>query len=479
MNPKNWSRRQLLRGSGVALALPWLETFAPRTASAQAGAARKRFVSLYFPNGAAEYWHPTGSGTGDSWTLSPILEPAAPIKPYMTVLQNVGYPTGLRLCNPNHSQLCAGLWTCVQPDFNPAVARNGTSVDQLIAQAIGGGSSIPSLQVGCSTMNSYADTHHPANSRSISWASPTEPLYKIVNPQAVFDRLVAGGANMPPSNMNMTPDPAAVRRRALRTSALDYVLENATGLQPKLGASDRHRVDQFLSSVRDLEKRVQDPGMQIVGSSCTPRTRPPEAYAVNSVPATYNREVHVNIMTDLAVMALQCDVTRVVSYMLDDARSDFAYIFLKGRTFTATGSTPSGVNVTNGNISSGLAGYHGLQHAGDTNNDFATINYWLVQKASEFAQKLAASPEGAAGSVLDNTVIVFGSGMHGGNHRGIDIPFTLIGSGGGVLKKNFFASGPGDGYYVADIHLTIMQKVFGMNVTSFGPSTTILPDILA
>jgi len=154
MNPKNWSRRQLLRGSGVALALPWLETFAPRTASAQAAAARKRFVSLYFPNGAAEFWHPTGSGSGDSWTLSPILEPATPIKPYMTVLQNVGYPTGLRLCNPNHSQLCAGLWTCVQPDFNPAVARNGTSVDQLIAKAIGGSSSIPSLQVGCSTMNS-------------------------------------------------------------------------------------------------------------------------------------------------------------------------------------------------------------------------------------------------------------------------------------------------------------------------------------
>ncbi len=479
MNPRNVSRRQLLRGSGVALALPWLETFAPRTASAQAAAARKRFVSLYFPNGTAEFWHPTGSGSGDSWTLSPILEPATPIKQYMTVLQNVGYHPGLRTCSPNHSQLCAGMWTCTQPDFNPAVARNATSVDQLIAQAIGQSTSLPSLQLGLSTMNSYTDTHHPAHSRSISWASPTEPLYKIVNPQAVFDRLVAGGANMPPSNMSTMPDPAAAKRRALRKSALDYVIEHATGLQPQLGASDRRRVDQFLTSVRDLEKRVQDPGLQMVGSACTPRTRPPEAYAVNAVPPTYSRDVHANVMTDLAAMALQCDVTRVVSYMLDDARSDFAYIFLKGRTFTATGSALTGANVSNGNISSGLAGYHGLQHAGDTNNDFASINYWLVEKATQFVQKLAASPEGAGGSVLDNTVIVFGSGMHGGNHRGIDIPFTLIGGGGGVLKKNFFAVGPGDGFYVADIHLTIMQKVFGMNVTSFGPSTTILPDILA
>jgi len=178
-------------------------------------------------------------------------------------------------------------------------------------------------------------------------------------------------------------------------------------------------------------------------------------------------------------MALQCNVTRVVSYMLDDGRSDFAYIFLKGRSFTATGSTPTGANVSNGNIASGLSGYHGLQHAGDTNNDYASINYWLVQKATQFVQKLAASPEGAAGSVLDNTVIVFGSGMHGGNHLGIDVPFTLIGGGGGVVKRNCFAIGPGDGYNVADIHLTIMQKVFGMNVQSFGPSTGIVPDILA
>jgi hypothetical protein len=265
----------------------------------------------------------------------------------------------------------------------------------------------------------------------------------------------------------------------LKKSALDYVAEHATGLQPKLGASDRRRVDQFLTSVRDLEKRVQEPGMQIVGASCTPRTRPPEAYAVNSVPMTYSRETHANVMTDLVVMALQCDVTRVVTYMLDDARSDFAYTFLKGRTFTATGSTLNGMNVSNGNISSGLAGYHGLQHAGDTNSDFASINYWLVEKATQFAQKLAASSEGGAGSVLDNSVVLFASGMHGGNHRGIDIPFTLIGGGGGVLKKDYFAVGPGEGFHVGDIHLTIMQKVFGMNVTSFGPSTSIVPDILA
>ncbi|HXI57706.1 MAG TPA: DUF1552 domain-containing protein [Polyangia bacterium] len=483
MNSKNWSRRRLLKGAGVALGLPWLETFAPRTARAQLGAARRRFVSLYFPNGAAEYWHPTGAGLGDNWKLSPILEPATPIKQYMTVLQNVGYPPGLRTCNPNHSQLCAGMWTCTQPDFNPAVARNATSVDQLIAQAVGGATTLPSLQVGCSTMNSYTDTRHPAHSRSISWASPTQPLYKLVNPQAVFDRLVANDTAPPSGAGNNTPsvDPVAERRRLQRKSVLDYVMENATGVQPRLGTGDRKKVDEFMTSVRDLEKRVSEPIMPgMIGAGCTPRTRPPEAYAVASVPPGYNREKHVTVMTDLVALALQCDKTRVVSYMLDDARSDFAYTFLKLRNFTAAGSTPSTMNVSNGAIASGLTGYHGLQHAGDTNDGFATINHWMVQRATELVQKLAASPEGAAGSVLDQTVIVFGSGMHGGNHRGIDIPFTLIGGGGGVLKKNFFANPPGDGYFVGDIHLTIMQKVFGMNITSFGPPTTqLLPDILA
>src|SRR5262245_64449578 len=102
MKPTSWSRRNVLKGVGVTLALPWLETFAPRTAKAQAAAAKKRYVALYFPNGTANFWNPTGSGTGDAWKLSPILEPAAPIKQYMTVLQNVGYQPGLRTCNPKH-----------------------------------------------------------------------------------------------------------------------------------------------------------------------------------------------------------------------------------------------------------------------------------------------------------------------------------------------------------------------------------------
>jgi hypothetical protein len=455
-----------------------METFAPRTARAQAAAAaaKKRYLALYFPNGTADFWHPTGAGAGDAWKLSPILEPLAALKSQLTVMQNVGYQDQLRKANPSHSQLGAAMWTCMVCDANPNVARNGTSVDQIIAKAIGGATALPSLQVGLSTLDSYADGRHPANSRSISWASPTEPLYKIVNPQAVFDRLIAG---VNPGNNTPTPDPAAARRRALNKSALDYILESTGSLQPKLSVSDRARMDQFLTSVRALEKRVSDGAMQVgTPAVCKPVARPAETYGVGNTPMGYNRDVHANIMIDLVVMAFQCDITRVVSFMLDDARSDFAYTFLKERKFTAAGSTPATTGVSDGNIASGLAGFHGLQHAGSANNGFATINHWLSEKAALLAGKLAAIPEGAGGSVLDNSVVVYGSGMHGGNHEGIDIPIALIGGGGGTLKKDHFFPWP-QGQLLANVHLTIMQKVFGLDVPSFGPSTGIIPDILA
>jgi hypothetical protein len=195
------------------------------------------------------------------------------------------------------------------------------------------------------------------------------------------------------------------------------------------------------------------------------------------VMAGYDRNAHAEVMTDLVVMSLQCDLTRVVTYMLDDARSDFPYIFLKLRNFTATGSTLATTSVTNGNISSGLAGFHGLQHAGDTNNGFATINYWLTEKAAQLATKLMNSMEGAT-NILDNTTIHYGSGMHGGNHAGVDVPVALIGGHGGVLKKDTYVNYPG-AQLMQNVHFTIAQKVFGVTAPSFNGSTGIAPEIVA
>jgi hypothetical protein len=220
-------------------------------------------------------------------------------------------------------------------------------------------------------------------------------------------------------------------------------------------------------------------------AGCNVVTRPPLAYnpdtfvssGAGMVMAGYDRNAHADVMSGLMVMALQCDLTRVITYMLDDARSDFPYIFLKLRNFTATGSTPATSSVTNGNISSGLSGFHGLQHAGDTNDGYATINYWLTQKAAEFATALMNSQEGDK-NILDNTTIHYGSGMHGGNHQGIDIPLALIGGHGGTLKTDTYVNYP-NAQLLQNIHLTIMQKVFGMtSTTSFAQSTGIAPEIV-
>jgi hypothetical protein len=193
---------------------------------------------------------------------------------------------------------------------------------------------------------------------------------------------------------------------------------------------------------------------------------------VDAIPAGYDRGAHATLMIDLMIMAIQCDSTRVVSFMLDDARSEWAYSHVPKRSFTATGSTPG--TGTSGN-------YHGAQH-GDA-NDFASIIHWNAQKALEMATKLDALKEGTAGSVLDNTVLTFMSGMNGANHDGLDLPIAFLGSGGGVLKQNSYLLGGGKN--LADLHLTIINKVFGGTLPAFGTPMgaythgTMITDILA
>jgi Protein of unknown function (DUF1552) len=486
MNAKNWTRRHILKGTGVMLALPWLESFAPRRALA--AGTPKRYINCYMANGTAAFWKPTGGGA--TWTLSPILEPFAPMKSKVTVISNIGNysPFGGHI-EPSHGHNCAAAFTGVKAS-GMGGNNSGISVDQVIANQMvtDNAGKLPtplhSLQVGLSTVDSSPDGLPGSHSRSISWKSDTEPLYKIVSPQAAFDRLIAASPTtaMPtaPGNTAPTPDPIAERRRLLKKSALDYILESSTTLQKRLSTSDKLRMDKFLTSVRALEVRVASPSMPTaggaVGGSCNKTPRPTSIYGVGNVPTDYNRGAHASLMIDLIVMAIQCDITRVVSFMLDDARSEFVYNFMKERTFTAAGSTPGGANAT------GVGNYHGLQHGGETNNGFASIGWWNVERTNELATKLDAIKEGT-GTVLDNTSITLMSGMHGGNHDGLDLPIALVGGGGGVLKMNQFINGGGKN--LADLHLTIIQKVFGGAITTFGKPMgaythgTIIPDILA
>jgi hypothetical protein len=482
MRATKWTRRQVLKGTGIALSVPWLETFAPR--KAHAAGEVKRYMSVYWPNGtAATYWTPSGSGS--AMTLSPILQPLEPHKSKLLVLTNVGnYSPWNGHIEPSHGHNSATAWTGVRASTTtgtntgsgPDYVRSSISVDQQIASLItaqnGGKSPTPleSLQLGLSTLDSFTDGLPGPHSRSISWKSASEPLYKIINPQAAFERIVAGGL---PTGGNMMPttDQAAERRKALRKSALDYIIESSATLKTRLSRTDTARMDKFLTSVRALETRIAAMPVTkpVTGLGCNPVPKPTAQYAVGSVPADYNRGTHATLMVDLAVMAIQCDVTRVISFMLDDARSDFVYNFIKERTFSMAGSTPG---------TSPVGGYHGLQHTSDSNNGFATISWWNMERLSELVTKISAIKEGA-GTAMDTMVIHAMSGMHGGNHDGLNLPIVIVGSGIGadgrpVLKNgqhlDFGKTGlpMNGGKNLQDVHLTIINKVFGGNLTQFG-----------
>jgi hypothetical protein len=456
---KTLTRRHILRGAGVALALPWLESLAPRRARGQAAAPRLRFVPIYFPLGTASWWTPTGVGAGDAWSLSPILAPLAPVKDRVTVLGHVDQTAygAAGFVEPGNGLLTGAYLTsakCQSDAQNNPI--NAISIDQRIGQLIGSQTTLPSLQLGLSTLNSYCDGEPCAFSRSISWQNPTTPLFKIVNPQSVFDKIV--GTGEPPGG-------STAARLASRKSVLDYVLGNAMTIEQRLGRSDRAQLDQFLTTVRDLEQQVAAVAPSTV--QCVSVPRPTLAADVMNVPMNYNRDDHANVMIDLMVMALSCDTTRVISFMLDDARSDFIYDFLTMRHFTAAGSTPS----------TGTCGdLIGLENAGNSNDGWSTIDFWFVSKLAALCGKLAAVPDGGGASLLDNSVIWFGSGQQG-EAGATNVPVLYVGGGGGALKVNQSLSfAPSQ--RLSNIYLTFLRAIFGAKDATFGDSTSVVPDIV-
>jgi hypothetical protein len=464
----------------VALTLPWLESLAPRAARAAGAVYPKRFLPIFFPNGSAEYWQPATTGQGAAWSLSPILAPLQALKSKMIVISNMENYTpfktlfGPQELNPSHGQCPGAFLTCVDATVVRAQLNvqeaNGISADQVLAQsaAYATATAKQSMQVGLSTVESYCDGRDCSVSRSITWKSATEPTYKDVDPGAIFDEIVGAAGK---SNMSTTPDPLAAQRRVNGKSVLDAVLENATRTRTKLGNADQQKLDQFLDSVRTVETNVTATSTAIVSANCTVGTRPTMAAAPRGIPTNvaggYSKETHADLMNDLIVMALQCDVTRVISYMLEDERSEFIYSHVPRRTFTATGSTPgTGTCVE----------YHGSQHTDFPS--FASIGWWNSGKVATLASRLDAIEDGNGVSILDNTVIMYAAAMHGSDHHSDRLPIALIGGGGGTLLTDQhvkYADTPGN-RPMRDLYYTLLNKTFDLNLPSFGTHTANIPN---
>lgn len=484
MNRKSWvNRRNVLRGLGVSLALPWLESFSAPAVHAQAARPTKRYLLMYFPCGVARaFWPPKGAGAGDAWQLSALLEPLLPHKKYIQVISNGGqealYNSGVNP-NPSHSLYCAPSFSCTVPDEKLPLL-GGPTVDQIIAQAIGGSTPFKSLQLGCSTMNSNPDGRHPSVTRSVSWEASDRPLYKEVNPQKVFDTLVSQLA--PGGAIGAEAQAAAKLRKERDLSVLDFVLEDSKSLMPRLSTSDKNRLDQFLTSVQQIEARTRSQGTNMPTGKTYTRPTLSASYnerrpgsALEDEPTGYDRNLHAEVMNDLIAMAFETNLTHVVSHMLDDARSEYHYHFLKQRNFTGATSTEIDAPITTV-LQGDLLGYHGLSHDGDNNNGFATVNRWFVEKLASLLARLTASTEAEGKPLLDDTVVLFMSGMQGSSHQLTQLPIVLA-SGGSVLKADYHSDFK-EQVPLANIHLTIMQKAFGLTQEKLGYSSGVVDGLL-
>ena len=425
------SRRTLLRGAGAALALPMLDAMTPAFANA---APIHRFQTVYVPNGMAmDYWLPRT--VGRDFELTPVLKPLEAHRERMLVLSGLD-------ANWNIAHAGAGgsfLTGVTRGGRNEVDIRADVSVDQLLARELGKETQLSSLELsmdapalaGACTVNlSCVYTH------TLSWRSPTEPLPTEHNPRAVFERLFGDSGS--------TARDAREVRLKQQSSILDAVLDKLSSLESDLGAEDKHLLGSYTDSVRNIERRIQKAEEQI-------DLNLPSLEQPAGVPAVF--EDHMEIMQDLQVLALQTDLTRVITFMMSKEQSARPY--------------PQ-IDVPDA--------HHPLSH--HNNNPelvekMSRINTYHTQLFSNYLDKLAAIPEGD-GSLLDNMTILYGAGLSNSTiHAGNNLPILLVGGGAGWIyggEHIQYTHQP----TMADLHLTLMER-FKFPIDKIGGSTDPLP----
>jgi hypothetical protein len=426
-------RRTVLRGLGTALALPFLDAMTPAFSSLARAQSKPplRFGAVYVPNGAPmSYWMPKAAGALE---ITPILEPLAPFRDRLAVYGNLSRAGGKAVTD--HAVSSAGWLSGVVAKQTEAEDISlGVTIDQVLARQIGQQTPFPSLEFATEDFSGYIGGCVPGYSctymNTISWAGETSPLPMEINPRVAFERMF-GRAGDGASRLS--------RMRENR-SILDSIAGEAQGLQRRLGASDRARLDQYLVHVREIERRIQ-------------RTEASNASSVTSMPAPMGVpevfEDHVAVMFDLMAVAWQADLTRVSTYMMAREASQ--------RTYPAIGISET---------------HHDVSHHGNRPDKMALhskIDTHFTKLFASFLQTLAASPDGD-GSVLDHSLIVFGAGMSDGQaHSAYPLPLAAVGGAGGRMKGNRFVVAP-EWTPVANFWLSV-ATLFDAPLERFGEST--------
>jgi hypothetical protein len=425
-------RRTFLRGLGAALSLPLLDAMVPSMtalAATPAGPVR-RLGFVYMPMGAhMPEWTPAGAGRLGE--LSPALRALEPVKEQITVITNTelrnAYPGTHATSNAAFLSAATAKWT-ESSDY-----YLGTTVDQVAAKQLGRETRLPSLELAMDLLttvgqcdNGYACVYQ----NNLSWSSPTTPLPAEAHPRVAFERLFGDGGT------------SAERLAELRQSAslLDWVRDDIARLQNKLGPGDRSRVNEYLDTVREVERRIQRAEAQTADSHLPDLDRPV------GVPAAYAD--HARLMFDLQVLALQGDVTRVITFQLARETST--------RTYPEIGVPEA---------------HHPLTHNGGDPEKLAKvakINAFHVSLFAYFLEKLKNTPDGE-GSLLDHSMYLYGSGMSNGDkHDHVNLPVLVAGGGAGKLKGGRHVR-YAEATPLANVHLTLLDKA-GVRVDSFADS---------
>jgi len=427
---RNISRRAVLRGVGATVALPFLDAMVPAL-TAQAKTAAKpvrRFGTVFVGLGERpEAWHPATSGVG--FELSPIMKPLEGFRDHLTVVSD--------LCTPiNGHAPTAAAWS-IGVLAKATIAEDvllGPSIDQIVARTIGGDTVFPSIEVCTEDVTGYLGGCDPAYAcayiNTTSWANPTTPLPMEINPRLVFERLFGGGSNK------------EARLARLRTdkSLLDFVSNDLKTLEGSLGSKDRARLDEYLEHVREIERR-----MQLAESRTDSLIDVPEQPV--GVPEAF--EDHAKLMFDLLAIAFEADLTRVSAFMLTRELSQ--------RTYPNIGVTEP---------------HHTISHHGNKPPQIeahAKVNVYHATLLAGFVQRLASTKDGD-GSLLDHSLIYYGSGMGNGNvHAADHLPTLLVGGAAGTVKGNRHIVAP-ELTPNGNLLVSVAEK-FGVKMDSFGSST--------
>ena len=423
-------RRTFLRGVGATLALPLLDAMVPAaTALAQtAGKRPPRFGFIYVPHGAdMASWTPAAAG--NNFELSPTLKTLDAFKSQMVVISNLKRAGGQA---EMHAAAASGWLSGAVPKRTEAEdLACGTTIDQMLAQQLGQSSPFPSLEFGTEDFTGYVGGCTPGYScayhDAIAWASPTRPLPMEINPRGAFERLFGDGGSDAQRRANLRED----------RSILDGILTDLKALQARLGAHDRARVDTYLQDVREIERRIErNEAQQRADVTFEKPLGIPDSF-----------EAHSALMTDLLALAYQTELTHIFTFMMSREGSQ--------RTFGAIG-VPEPWHVTS---------HHGDKAEKVANN--AKINVFCLQMVERLLGKLQSLPDGD-GSVLDHSLIFYGSGMANSNVHATD-PLPMVAVGGALGRGNRHLVLPKE-TPIGNLWLTVANR-FGGEQTSFGQST--------